>query len=607
MKRSISKRVVGRELKRREKRSTPRATHEYPRMQLRRGDWTNLNGAWEFAIDAEATWTSPSQVSFDRLIVVPFAPETASSGVEETGFFDAVWFRRQFRAPRLENGQRLILHFGAVDHEATVWVNDALAATHEGGYTPFSADITDLLAGDGDQTIVVRAFDDPHDLAKPRGKQDWQLDPHSIWYFRTTGIWQTVWMEVVPQTRIEKLRWTPCVREWGIELSTAVAGPVPGGLKLRVRLRANDRELSHDTYSLSEREVSRRITLPDPGIEDSRNDLMWSPWRPTLIDAEIELLDAYGDVIDRVESYTAMRSVGVQGSHFVLNGRMIDLRLVLDQGYWRESGLTAPSDAALRRDVELVKELGFNGVRKQQKIEDPRFLYWADKLGLLVWEEMPSPYRFSQQSVERLTKEWLAAMTRDISHPCIICWVPFNESWGVPDLPSVAAQREFVRGVFHLTKAFDPNRPVIGNDGWEMLVTDIVAIHDYERVPANVTKRYARTKENLAELFAHERPGHRQLLLEHCPHENRPTMLTEFGGIAFHKDTKHTWGYKRAATAREFYQQYADLLAAVRATPLFSGFCYTQFTDTYQEANGLLYMDRTPKVPIEQIRKATSG
>ena len=577
-------------------------------MQLRRSSWTNLNGRWDFAIDAEAQWTSPRQVKFDRRIIVPFAPEAPASAVEETGFFDAVWYRRTLRAPRLKDGQRLILHFGAVDHEASVWVNDSLAATHVGGYTPFSADITDLRrGGDEEQTIVVRAFDNPHDLAKPRGKQDWQLEPHSIWYYRTTGIWQTVWMEVVPETRIDSLRWVPCVRDWGFDFSARITGPVPADAKLRLRLRVNDRELCQDTYSVSDREVARRISLPDPGIDDHRNDLLWSPWRPTLIDAEIELFDSTGKVIDRLESYTAMRSVGVDGDRFVLNGRMIDLKLVLDQGYWRESGLTPPSDEAIRRDVELVKELGFNGVRKHQKIEDPRFLYWADKLGLLVWEEMPSPYRFSQVAIERFSSEWLAAMERDISHPCIICWVPFNESWGVPDLPTVPAQREFVKGIYHLTKAFDPNRPVIGNDGWEMILTDIVAIHDYERVPETVTKRYARTKEDLANLFAHEHPGHRQLLLEKCPYEGRPIMLTEFGGIAYHKDVKHTWGYKRAATPREFSKQYADLLAAVRATPLFSGFCYTQFTDTYQEANGLLYMDRTPKVPMGQIRRATSG
>jgi len=302
-----------------------------------------------------------------------------------------------------------------------------------------------------------------------------------------------------------------------------------------------------------------------------------------------------------------MRAVSAEGNAFVLNNRPIVLALVLDQGYWPESGLTPPSDEAIRKDIELVKALGFNGVRKHQKIEDPRFLYWADKMGLLVWEEMPSPYRFSPQTVERLQREWLAAMERDVSHPCIIAWVPFNESWGVPDLVKVQPQREFLRGVYHLTKAFDPTRPVIGNDGWEMVKTDIIAIHDYERVPANLLRRYDRSSNNLADLFHYERPGHRQLLLDGHPTEGHPIMLTEFGGIAFHKDVKHTWGYKRAMTAEEFRKQYTELLAAVRALPLFAGFCYTQFTDTYQEANGLLYMDRTPKFALEQVRKATSG
>jgi len=246
-------------------------------------------------------------------------------------------------------------------------------------------------------------------------------------------------------------------------------------------------------------------------------------------------------------------------------------------------------------------------VRKHQKIEDPRFLYWADRIGIFVWEEMPSAYAFTPQTIERVTREWTKAIERDASHPCIICWVPFNESWGVPDLTNVAAQRDFVRGIYHLTKALDPTRPVICNDGWEMLESDIIAIHDYERNPANLLTRYARDGESLAALFEHERPGHRQLLIDGVTPDNQPIMLTEFGGIAFSKDVKRTWGYKRAGTASEFGKQYKALLAAVRALPLFSGFCYTQFTDTYQEANGLLYMNRKPKLPIEQIARATSG
>ena len=579
----------------------------YPRPQLHRADWTNLNGEWEFAIDKDAHLTRPADVKFNKRIVVPYAPETPLSGVNDTGFYDAVWYRRAFDAPKLGRGERLILHFGAVDHVATVWVNDQLVVTHEGGYTPFSADITDVLSGRGKQTVVVRAYDDSQDLAKPRGKQDWVLDPHSIWYPRTTGIWQTVWMEVVPATHIKSIRWTPNLERWSFDLTVRLAGQTHDNLRLLVRMRNKGRVIVEDTYSFSRDELRRTIALPDPGIDDYRNDVLWWPWSPNLIVAELELQDASGKRIDEVASYTAMRQAAAQRDKFILNARPMHLQLVLDQGYWEESGLTAPDDDALRRDIELVKAMGFNGVRKHQKIEDPRFLYWADRLGLLVWEEMPSPYTFNDKTVKRLTREWTEAIERDASHPCIVAWVPFNESWGVPDLPEVKEQREFVRGVYHLTHSLDPTRPVIGNDGWEMVVSDIMAIHDYDGSPARMVDRYARNDANIATLYASERPGHRQLLLDDCQHKDKPVMLTEFGGIAYHKDTEGTWGYRRAGSADEFKKQYTELLRAVRSIPLFSGWCYTQFTDTYQEANGLLYMDRMPKIPIEDIKKATSG
>ncbi len=594
-------------LKRKRKQTETLAARGYPRPQLQRAEWTSLNGVWDFAIDKDATSRSPAAVKFNDQITVPFAPETVASGVNDTGFYDAVWYRRMFEAPRIARNDRLILHFGAVDYSAQVWINDALVATHEGGYTPFSADITDHLTGRGPQTLVVCANDDAQDLSKPRGKQDWRLEPHSIWYPRTTGIWQTVWLEIVPATHIKSLRWTPNLERWEFDLTCRLAGPKRDNLRLRVRLRTRDRVLADDVYSFSGEEVRRKILLPDPGIDDYRNELLWWPWAPNLIDADIELQDANGRVIDTVASYTAMRQVAAQRDKFILNARPMQLQLILDQGYWAESGLTAPDDDALRRDVELVKAMGFNGVRKHQKIEDPRFLYWADHLGLLVWEEMPSPYTFNDKTVGRLTREWMAAIERDISHPCIVAWVPFNESWGVPDLPESREQREFVRGVFHLTKALDPTRPVIGNDGWEMVVTDIVAIHDYDGSPQRITERYARSETCTRALYASERPGHRQLLLDGFVADGKPVMLTEFGGIAYHKDTKTTWGYRRAGSADEFAQQYTDLLRAARSLPIFAGFCYTQFTDTYQEANGLLYMDRTPKFPMEDIKRATAG
>jgi hypothetical protein len=280
--------------------------------------------------------------------------------------------------------------------------------------------------------------------------------------------------------------------------------------------------------------------------------------------------------------------------------------MVLDQGYWPESGLTAPDDDALRRDVELVKSMGFNGVRKHQKIEDPRYLYWADRLGLLVWGEMPSAYRFTKRSIQRLTREWMEAIRRDYSHPSIIAWVPFNESWGVPNLPDSQPERNWVRSLYHLTKTLDPTRPVIGNDGWESIATDIIGIHDYDHDPERIARRY-HAHDILPRLLKRERPGGRLLVLEEHGHQDHPVILTEFGGIAASENTEATWGYSRAEDGQELAARYASLLEVVNSLNLFAGFCYTQFTDTYQEANGLLYADRTPKFPLAEMAAATRG
>jgi hypothetical protein len=250
--------------------------------------------------------------------------------------------------------------------------------------------------------------------------------------------------------------------------------------------------------------------------------------------------------------------------------------------------------------------MGFNGVRKHQKIEDPRYLYWADTLGLAVWEEMPSAYRFTRQSVNRLSREWSAVIARDYSHPCIIAWVPINESWGVPNLPDNPPERHFVQALYHLTKTLDPSRPVIGNDGWESVATDIIGIHDYDDQPERIAKRY-HAHEVLPRLFKRERPGGRLLVLDGHPHAEMPLMLTEFGGIALATSQPGTWGYTTCRTADEFAVQFEGLLAVVRQLGLLAGFCYTQFSDTYQEANGLLYADRSPKMPIERIAQAVAG
>ncbi len=575
----------------------------HPRPQLERSGWISLNGLWDFAIDATSQWRKADDVQWDKRIRVPFAPETKLSEVHFTGFYQQCWYRRTFKAPELSGQDRLILHFGAVDYFARVWVNGQLVVEHEGGYTPFQADITDALSGDL-QTIVLCAFDDPHDLAKPRGKQDWQLEPHSIWYPRTTGIWQTVWLEPIPEASIDSLRWSGSVDRWEISLDARIRGVRNEGLRLAVKLWEGSTVLVDDSYVIKAEELSRKISLPDPGIDDYRNELLWSPSKPTLIQAKLQLMDGNGEVIDSVRSYTALRSIAVQGDKLVLNGRPYPLRLILDQGYWPDSGQTPPSDEALRRDVELVKSMGFNGVRKHQKIECPGFFYWADTLGLMVWEEMPSAYRFSKLSIERLTSQWLEVLDRDMSHPSIVAWMPFNESWGVPDLPDSAAQRHYVQALYHLTKTLDPSRPVIGNDGWESVATDIIGIHDYDNQPTRLAHRYG-ADERIPHLFKRERPGGRMLLLGGPA--DQPLMLTEFGGIAFSQERGRTWGYTRVETSEDLEEAYRKLMDAVHSCSILAGFCYTQFSDTYQEANGLLYADRTPKFPIDKMREITRG
>ncbi|MBI1895636.1 MAG: glycoside hydrolase family 2 [Acidobacteria bacterium] len=580
-------------------------SHGYPRPMLQRADWISLNGNWDFALDPTAQWKEPNDVEWNATITVPFAPETPASGIADTGFYRSCWYQRTFHPPALASNQRLLLHFGAVDYQATVWVNGYRVAQHEGGYTPFSADITECLTGPGPQTIVVRAEDDPAELAKPRGKQDWQLEPHSIWYPRTTGIWQTVWLERVPATWIGYVGFTPVLERWEIGIQARLEGERREGLRLNVKLRFREQLIADDTYTVIAGEVHRRIAFSDPGIDDYRNELLWKPSAPNLINVEMTLWSGRGELLDKVQSYTALRSMGVQSDRFLLNGRPYPLRLVLDQGYWPETGLTAPDDEALRRDVELARMMGFNGVRKHQKIEDPRYLYWADVMGLLVWEEMPSAYRYTKLSIERLTREWLKVIERDSSHPCIIAWVPFNESWGVPDLPDNPAQRHYVQALYHLTKTLDPTRPVVGNDGWESVATDIIGIHDYDDDPERLTRRYG-ADEVLPRLFKRERPGGRLLLLDEQAHTGQPIMLSEFGGVAFSPNPNH-WGHSRSDTQEEYAAKVTAILEAVRSLNLLAGFCFTQFADTYQEANGLLLPDRMPKFPIEDIALAVLG
>ncbi len=585
------------------------ARGDHPTPQLQRARWRSLDGRWDFAYDDAARFAEPGDVVFDRVITVPFPPESTASGIGDTGFHPRCWYRRVVELDAAERAGCLLLHFGAVDYRARVWANGQLVAHHAGGHTPFSAEVARLVGASGRLEIIVAAEDDPTDLAQPRGKQDWLEEPHEIWYPRTTGIWQTVWLEPVPACRLRRVAWTPHLEHWEMGVSIDVAGPVAAGTTVHVRLTHAGQVLADDRYSTAGRELVRRIAFTDPGIDDFRNQLLWSPSQPTLIEAEIEIWQD-GAIVDAVWSYTALRTVGVQGDRFTLNGRPYFLKMVLDQGYWPDTLLAPPSVAALRRDVELARELGFNGVRKHQKLEDPRWLYFCDLLGLLVWAEMPSPYRFTPLAVTRLVAEWTAAVERDASHPCVCAWVPLNESWGVPDLPTNPAHRDYVRALYFLTKTLDPTRPVVGNDGWENVATDIVTIHDYASNPLVLRERYA-TPESVEGVLQRQQPGGRPLVVPGFTAAQHPVILSEFGGISLRVEVagapRESWGYSTARTAEDLAVAYEGVLRALHACRGIAGFCYTQLTDTFQETNGLLTAAREPKFDVARIAAATRG
>jgi hypothetical protein len=613
--------------------SLPRGAGIHPRPMLRRAVWWSLDGPWDCALETQPVWHTPADVAWNGTIEVPFAPETMRSGRAHSGYLHGCWYRRRVRLPPNDD-DRMLLHFGAVDHRATVWADGRPIARHEGGYTPFHVDVTDLADGD-EHEIVVLAEDDPMDLAKPRGKQDWEPTPHSIWYHRTTGIWQRVWLERVGRTHVRHIHWRTNLDRLEVIADVRLSGPVHPGLRLHVVLRSGDRLLVDDEIALvsTSSRIVRGFRLDATGIDHLRESLFWTPEHPSLVDAVVELRD--GDrVVDSVESYTAIRDVALADGRFLLNGRPYPLRLVLDQGYWHESGLTPPDDDALRRDVELAKELGFNGVRKHQKIEDPRYLWWADRLGLLLWVEMPPAYQFDTVAVRRVVDEWTEVVERDRSHPCIVAWVPFNESTGVLSLPTRAEQRHFVSGLAHLTKALDPSRPVVSNDGWETVGGDLICVHDYEQDALRLLERWSGDlRDPVVGFGAH---GRRQTLDEDPStwrdgRPARPIVLSEVGGIGWHPEApldreedhrdnsmeEHpddrlaqpaSWGYSTVAGPDELLERYRELMDALHALyPRIAGFCYTQFADTYQEVNGLLRADRTPKVPTADISAATVG
>ncbi|TDE00204.1 glycoside hydrolase family 2 protein [Jiangella asiatica] len=577
----------------------------YPRPRLVRDRWYDLCGTWRFAYDdrdhgiGQQWFTVPPGV-FDRTIEVPYPPESKLSGVNDRSFHPVIWYHRAFDLPELGDDERLLLHFGAVDHRATVWLNEHHLTDHEGGHTPFTVDISDALDPRRDQqSLVVRAEDQPDDAGIPRGKQTWDPEPSGIFYERTSGIWQPVWLEPVPRVSIDKLDLIPDMTARVLRVELSVRGTVDTTGTLDVTLELGDRLLAAQSMRLVGSRAQFSVSIP--GLEDNDKALHWSPESPTLMTADLSLRVA--DTVDRVRSYVGFREVGVRDGAFLLNGRPYYLRMVLAQGYWPESHLAAPSGDALRREVELIKELGFNGVRVHQKVEDPRFLYWCDRFGLLVWGEMANAHEFSARSADQVITEWADVVRRDRSHPCIVTWVPINESWGVPSIASSARQQHHARALYHLTKTLDPTRPVISNDGWEHPVSDIWSIHDYATAGADLRRRYG-DPEALAGVLAGTGPAGRKVVLGDQERAGHPVVISEFGGLAYLPAIGEKWfGYRVVGSEDEFRAAFEELVAALIGSPEIAGFCYTQLTDTAQERNGLLTEDRTPKLPLPVLHE----
>ncbi|GGF00927.1 glycoside hydrolase family 2 protein [Mycetocola zhadangensis] len=588
----------------------------YPRPQLLRPNWADLSGTWSFAFDdaneglAKHWFDAPA---FDREIVVPFPFESEASGIHDPSFHPVVWYSRELTADELAatgfsaGDRRLHLHFGAVDYRAQVWLNGVHLGAHEGGHTPFSFDVTDALdSSSATQLLVVRAEDDPLDVSQPRGKQDWRLEPHSIWYHRTSGIWQPVWLESTADTFVTLLHTTPNVPEGTVTLRVDLNRRPTTDVRLKMAVSCEGDELA--TVSVAARDIGTTVVvhLPLQSNGQAYEELLWSPEHPRLLDVSVTVLEdaASAQVADEVYSYFGMRSATVAGGHFLLNDRPYYVRSVLNQGYWPESHLAAPSAAALKREAELIKELGFNATRVHQKFEDPRFLFWADVLGLLVWAETPGTFEFSPRAITRMSAEWTAVIERDLSHPSIVTWVPLNESWGVQHIAHDSRMRAYAQSLVSLTRALDPSRPVVSNDGWEHVDSDILSIHDYEWSGEVLGDRY-RDKDACEALLGGIGPAGRRMLLAGQEIGERPVMVTEFGGISYASKQvpDDAWGYSTATSSDDFVDRLDAVLGALAESSALAGFCYTQLVDTLQETNGLLADDRTPKADMATLRR----
>ncbi len=568
---------------------------EYPRPDFTRSEWLNLNGPWAFEFDDDDKGMKQGwfrKPGFSKNIIVPFPFQSENSGIGEKGFHDVFWYHSSAEIPPgWKRKGRIILHIGAFDYHGFLWVNGFYAGEHQGGYTPWDIDITPFVKR-GKIEIVIRGID-TQSKSQPRGKQHWDLHSSGIQYTRVSGAWQTIWLEHVPDCFIHSMRIIPVLDPDRLQLKFKVPGD-PSKARVSVAVSDGDREIAGGDASLTGSEALMEIAIPSPR--------RWCPEDPFLYHLSIRLYSGKR-VIDEALSYAGIRQVQRDGRALLLNNQPVRFKAVLDQGYFPGGIYTPSCDEDLRRDIEMTKKLGFNGARKHQKVEDPRWYYWCDRMGLLVWAEMGNAWEFTPQSCEALLHEWPEAMRRDWNHPSIIAWVPINESWGVPQVAQNPAQQAFQTFMARLTRELDPFRLVVDNSGWTHTDTDIIDLHPYTQEP----QKMAALLEELLKTGQGGTLYDFPVWAGEGKDKGQPIVISEYGGIGLVLDQKEEkdWGYGNLAKSpQDLAQRFRDLTQAILKNPRIAGYAYTQLTDVEQEKNGLLTYDRQPKARIEDFAKA---
>lgn len=559
---------------------------EYPRPQLVRGDWLCLNGEWHFEVDDGENGEGLKYYERDALkerILVPYCPESELSGIGRKEFMNCVWYRRSLELPESFSGKRALLHFGAVDYHAKVYVNGQLAGEHKGGYTPFCLDVTDLLKPEGNY-ITLCAYDHLRSTQQPRGKQSDRQNSYGCLYTRTTGIWQSVWMEPVNAAHLVSYKTYANIQNCEETLQVKLTRPAIGKT-LSVRALFEGREVGCAQTAVCAETVTLTLKLSEKHL--------WDLGEGNLYDLEFTLTDEHA-VLDEVKGYFGLREVSLGEKGMMINGRVFFGRWVLDQGFYPDGIYTAPSDAALKKDIEDSMRLGFNGARLHEKVFEPRFLYWADKLGYTVWGEQAnwgmSITHFD--AVNHFLPEWLEAVERDFSHPSLIGWCPLNETW---DENGNHQCDDALRVIYLATKAADPTRPVIDTSGNYHVVTDIFDVHDYLQDPVEFKKCYSRISEGIVlDQVERSTPGRQK-------YTGGPVFVSEYGGIKWAVgESAEAWGYGQSVkTPEEFFERYKGLTDALLDNEHICAFCYTQLYDVEQEQNGLMTYDRQFKFDPE--------